>query len=158
MFIQVQLYLGGFDELGKHGMIVGDLEKNEIKLEFIPLAEIEFKLKEIEVTNIFSKEELIEKIDELIFEEKELIEIILIGKRNFDIDIYELYKLISNSKVIKIKNKTKINYDLNLLANENTLKGLFIQQMLNKLEDKSITEEDKIKIEKAIEIGLEALE
>lgn len=139
-------------------MIVGDLNKSEIKLKFIPLAEIEFKLKEIEITNIFSKEELIEQINELIFEEKELIEIILIGKRNFEINLYELYKLISNSKVIKIKDKTKINYDLILLSNENTLRGLFAQKMLDKLQDESLTEEYKRKIEKAIEIGLEALE
>lgn len=139
-------------------MIVGDLNKSEIKLKFIPLAEIEFKLKEIEITNIFSKEELIEQINELIFEEKELIEIVLIGKRNFEINLYELYKLISNSKVIKIKDKTKINYDLRLLSNENTLRGLFAQKMLDKLQDESLTEEYKRKIEKAIEIGLEALE
>lgn len=139
-------------------MIVGDLNKNGIELKFIPLAEIEFKLKEIEVTNIFSKEELIEQINELIFEDKQLIEIILIGKRNFEIDVYELYKLISNPKVIKIKDKTKINYDLRLLSNENTLRGLFAKKMLDKLKDESLTEEDKKKIEKAIEIGLEALE
>ena len=139
-------------------MIVGNLEKKEIKLEFISLAEIRFKLKEMEVTNTFSKEELIEQINELIFEEKELIEIVLTGKRNFEINLYELYKLISNSKVIKIKDKTKINYDLKLLSNENTLRGLFTKKMLDKLQDESLTEEYKIKIEKAIEIGLEALE
>ena len=139
-------------------MIVGNLEKKEIKLEFISLAEIRFKLKEMEVTNTFSKEELIEQINELIFEEKELVEIVLTGKRNFEINLYELYKLISNSKVIKIKDKTKINYDLKLLSNENTLRGLFTKKMLDKLQDESLTEEYKIKIEKAIEIGLEALE
>lgn len=139
-------------------MIVGDLNKNEIKLKFIPLAEIEFKLKEIEVTNFFSKEELIEQINELNFNEKELIEIILIGKRNFEINLYELYKLISNPKVIKIKDKTKVNYDLRLLSNENTLRGIFAKKMSDKLKDESLTEEDKIKIEKAIEIGIEALE
>lgn len=139
-------------------MIVGNLNKDNIKLEFIPLTEIEFKIKEIEITDIFSKEELIEKINELIFEEKELIEIILTGKRNFEINLNELHKLISNSKVIKIKDKTKICYDLKILSNENTLKGLFVKQMLNRLQEESITEEYKIKIEKAIEIGLEALE
>lgn len=149
---------GGFDELGKHGMIVGDLKKDEIKIQFIPLAEIEFKIKEIEITNIFSAEELIEKINELVFGERELIEVVLIGKRNFEINLYELYKIIENSKVIKIKDKTKINYDLKLLSNENTLKGLFAKKMLDKLQDESITEESRVKIEKAIEIGLEALE
>ena len=97
----------GFDELGKHGMIVGDVEKEKIKLKFIPLDEKEFKLKEIDVTEIISREELIEKINELNFNENELIEIILIGKRNFEINTYELNKLIFNEKIIKIKNKTR---------------------------------------------------
>ena len=92
------------------------------------------------------------------FDEKELIEIILVGKRNFEINVYELYKLISNQKIIKIKNKTKINYNLEQLSNETTLKGLFAKKMLDKLKNEVITEEDKIKIEKAIEIGMEALE
>ena len=148
----------GFDELGNHGMIVGNLEKEKINLEFIPLDETEFKLYEIDITEIISKEELIEKINELNFEENNLIEIILIGKRNFEINKYELYKLISNEKIIKIKNKTKINYDLNKLVNENTLKGLFAKEMLKKLNDENISIEQKEIIENAIEIGFEALD
>ena len=148
----------GFDELGPHGMIIGEIEKNKLQLEFKPLDEIEFKLKELDVTEISSKEELIEKINELEFDENNLIEIILTGRRNFEIDKYELYRLISNDKIIKIKNKTKINYDLNKLANENTLKGLFAKEMLEKLNDENLSDEDKEIIEKAVEIGLEALE
>lgn len=148
----------GFDELGNHGMIVGNLEKEKIDLEFVPLDETEFKLYEIDVTEFISKEELIEKINELNFEENNLIEIILIGKRNFEIDRYELYKLISNDKIIKIKNKTKINYDLNKLANENTLKGLFAKEMLKKLNDENLSIEEKEIVEKAIEIGFDALD
>ena len=69
----------------------------------------------------------------------------------------ELYKLISNDKIIKIKNKTKVNYNLNELSNNTTLKGLFAMEMLNKLENPNLTEEQKEIIENAIEIGMEAL-
>ena len=148
----------GFDELGEHGMIVGDVEKEKIKLEFIPLDEMQFKLHEVDVTEIISKEELIEKINGLNFDENNLVEIILVGKRNFEINIYELYKLILNNKIIKIKNKTKINYDLNKLANENTLKGLFAKEMLEKLNNENLTADEKEILEKAIEIGMDALE
>lgn len=148
----------GFDELGEHGMIVGEIEKEKINLDFIPLDETEFKLYDLDVTDIISKEELIEKINELNFDENNLIEIILIGKRNFEIDKYELYKLISNDKVIKIKNKTKINYNLEKIANDTTLKGLFAKEMLKKLNDGNISENEKEVIEKAVEIGMEALD
>lgn len=73
----------GFDEMGKHGMIVGNLEKEKINLEFIPLDDKEFKLYDLDVTQINSKEELIEKINELNFLENELVEIILIRKEKF---------------------------------------------------------------------------
>lgn len=148
----------GFDELGKHGMIVGELEKEKINLEFVPLDETEFKLFDLDVTEIISKEELIEKINEINFEENNLIEIILTGKRNFEIDRYELYKLISNDKVIKIKDKTKINYALEKLSNDTTLKGLFAKEMLAKLNEENIPEEQKEIIEKAVEIGMEAID
>ena len=139
-------------------MIVGELEKEKINLEFVPLDETEFKLFDLDVTEIISKEELIEKINEINFEENNLIEIILKGKRNFEIDRYELYKLISNDKVIKIKDKTKINYDLEKLSNDTTLKGLFAKEMLAKLNEENIPEEQKEIIEKAVEIGMEAID
>ena len=98
----------GFDELGKHGMIVGKIEKNqEPELNFIKLDDKQFVEKEIDVTNILSKEELIEKINEEPILEEELAKIILIGKRHFEIEPYGLYKVIQNKQIIKIKNKTK---------------------------------------------------
>ena len=146
----------GFDETGKHGMIVGDITENNLNLEFVPIEQTEFEIKEIDITEIFSKEELIEKINELSIKENNFIEIYLNGKRNFEINTYELLKLIENEKIIKIKNKTQINYDLERVANENTLKGIFVRKMLDKLEKTEDLEEKEI-LEKSIEIGLESL-
>lgn len=148
----------GFDEIGQHGMIIGELNKEKLKLEFIPLDEEKFSKKEMDVTNIETKEELIETINELQVEENEYVEIILNGKRNFEINQYDLLKFILNNRIIKIKDQTKIAYDLEKIANENTLKGIFTKEMLDKLKDEKITEEEKEIIEKAIEIGFEALE
>ncbi len=147
----------GFDELGAHGMLVGEIEKNNLKLEFIPLDEEEFKEIDLEVNDIVSKEELIEKINQLEIKNKEYIKIILKGNRNFEINPYDIMKYIENERIIKIKNHTKIAYDLEKMANENTLKGLFVKEMLEKLKQ-DLSEEEKEMIEKAIEIGLEALE
>lgn len=148
----------GFDELGKHGMIVGEIKTGNIDLKFVPVDEREFKIFELNVTEFLYKEELIERINELIFEENELIEIYLIGRRNFEINIYELYKLILNEKIIKIKDNTEINFNLNDLKNDFSLKGLFIKEMLEKLDAEDLTDRDRRIIEKAIEIGLNALD
>lgn len=147
----------GFDELGEHGMIVGEIQKGDVQLEFVPLDEEKFKEIELDITDILSKEELIEKINELEIQDHEYIKVILIGNRNFEVNKYELLKYIKNDRIIKIKNKTQIAYDLKKMSNENTLKGLFAKEMLEKLEQSNGKEEKEI-IEKAIEIGLEALE
>lgn len=147
----------GFDELGKHGMIVGNLEKESLQYEFMTLDEAEFKEITIDMTDIFAKEDLIEKINDLSVQPNEYIKIILKGNRNFEINPYEILKLISNERIIKIKNDTKIAVDLEKLANENTLRGIFIKMMKEKLEEKDLNQEEKDRIEKAIEIGLDAL-
>lgn len=148
----------GFDELGDHGMIVGEITKEDLKLDFVPLDEEKFKEIEIDITNILSKEELIEKMNQLEIANHEYIKIILVGNRNFEINKYELLKYMENERIIKIKDQTKIAYDLSKIVNENTLKGLFAKEMLEIIEQPEITKEEKEMIEKAIEIGLEALE
>lgn len=151
----------GFDEIGKHGMIVGEIQENDlskVEVQMIPLSEIEFVEKNLDVTEILDKDDLIQKIDEMDFDTNEYVKIILTGKRNFEINTYELYKLINQNQVIKIKDKTKINYDLEKISNESTLKGIFAKKMLEKLNNDIITAEEKEIIEKAIEIGFEALE
>ena len=147
----------GFDELGGHGMVVGEITKEKYEIKKIDIQQSEFKEIEIDVTDISSVEELIEKINEIETDNSQYIKVILIGKRNFEINIYDLYKLIFNNRIIKIKNETTLNIELEKLVNETTLKGLFIKEILEKINDKNISEEEKEKLEKAVEIGLEAL-
>ena len=148
----------GFDELGEHGMIVGEIEGKELKLKFILLDKEKFIKKEINITEITSKEELIETINELEIKENEYVEIVLTGKRNFEINKYDILKYIENNRIIKLKDKTKIGYDLEKISKETTLKGLFVQEMQKRIAQENLNQEEKEIIEKAIEIGFEALE
>ena len=148
----------GFDELGEHGMIVGEIDETTklVKTEFIPLSENNFEEIDMDVTNILSKDELVEKINDLETPQNQLIKIILVGKRNFEMDRYEIYKLLTNERIIKIKDHTKIKYDLEKIANDYTLKGLFTKEILQ--EKEKAKEEELEIIEKAVEIAFEALE
>ena len=145
----------GFDELGEHGMVVGEINKNENELKFIKLDATEYVEKEINCTEINSIEELIEKINEINIEKNKLYKIILTGKRNFEINIYNLYKYELNEKIIKIKNKTKPNYNIEEIAKENTLRGLFAKEILEEIKKENYNKEI---IENALEIGMEILE
>lgn len=147
----------GFDELGKHGMVVGKIENGTLERKFIEIEQKEFEEIKIDVTDMISFEELIEKINSVENYNNKLLKINLIGKRNFEININNLYKLFFNNNIIKIKNNTEINYNLEKLSNENTLKGLFVKEMLEKLNNPELNEEEKDILEKSIEIGLDAL-
>ncbi len=93
----------GFDELGKHGFIVGELTKEKLEIAFIPVDNKEFVELEMNITEINDLEQLIEKLNELLLDENKFYKIILVGKRRFEIDILELMKLITRENIIKIK-------------------------------------------------------
>ncbi|MBR6504667.1 MAG: metallophosphoesterase [Clostridia bacterium] len=142
----------GFDELGEHGMIVGNIEKNKLSLEFIPLDKKEFKKLEIDVSEINFEEKLIEKINNINLEENIYYKIILIGEKNIQINLNNIKKYLINKNIIKLKNNTKIKYDLEKISNENNLRGIFVKELLN---IKNSENEDIIK--NAIELGLDSL-
>jgi len=145
----------GFDEIGEHGIIKGEIIKNQVQIEFIKMDEKNFVEKQINITQINSQEELIENIDNLELKQNEFYKIILIGQKNFEINIYNIIKIIKPENIIKIKDKTKKSYSLEKLQKENNLKGLFIKNMVEKLAKQQINNEQ---FEKAIDIGLEILE
>ncbi|MBP3502803.1 MAG: DNA repair exonuclease [Clostridia bacterium] len=145
----------GFDELGAHGMIVGDINKNELDLQFIPLDESEFKIINVDITEMIAIDELIENINNLQIDENDYYEIYIVGKRKFEIDKYALKKMITNQRIIKLKNLTKRDYDIQKIVDENTLKGLFVKEILDRMEN---NDSDKELLENALEIGLEILD
>lgn len=144
----------GFDELGKHGILVGEIEKNKIKVEFKPIDTREYQEKEIDITELNSNEEIIEKIQELPIQEENLYKVILTGKRYFELNIDEIMKLNGIENIVKIKDKTKLGIDIEQIAKENNVKGIFVRNMLTRKEEENLDDDF---IEKAIEIGLEVL-
>lgn len=145
----------GFDELGKHGFIVGNIEKGKTEIAFIPADNREFKEIELDTTEINDEEELIEIINNIQLDINNLYKVILIGKRNFEINANNILKFINKENIIKIKNKTKLNYSLEKMANENTLKGIFINEIINELGKNNYTQEE---LDEILEIGLSILD
>lgn len=144
----------GFDELGNHGMIVGEVTKDKFNKIFIELDERNFEELRISVDDLQSKEDLIEKILNYSYNEKTMYKIILVGKRNFEINTRDILRVVSQTNVLKVKDETKLNYDLEELSKQNNLKGIFIKEVLNMYEQGLCSEEE---YQKAIEIGLEAM-
>lgn len=141
----------GFDELGEHGMIVGSVENKKLSTEFVKLDDTEFTLYDVNVDKISSKEELIEKINEIKLEDNKLYEIVLTGRHQFEIKTNEVFKMVSDNRILKIKDTSKIFYDIDEIQKEKSLKGLFVKNVLKQKDTGKYTDEE---IEKALEIGL----
>ena len=141
----------GFDELGEHGMLEVNLEKKNLQINFIKLDNREFEEYELDISEILTEEELTEKINNLNLNKNNFYKIILVGIRNFEINTKKQLKLINKDNILKIKNNTKIGYNLEELSKHNNLKGIFVKEMLELL----AKEPEKAElIQNAIEIGL----
>ncbi len=124
-----------------------------MNLEFIQIDKKEFVEKELDISDIISEEELIEKINSEKYDENKYYKLILVGNRRFEINTNKILKNIIQNNIIKIKDKTNLKIDLENLSKQSNLKGIFVKNLLEKIEEHP---EDKEKILKAIEIGLSA--
>ncbi len=153
---------GGFDELGKHGMCIGEIKDVEnvdsslqprlksgyVSCEFVPLPQIEYVIKEIDITNYNSTTEVITKLEK----PKDITRIILTGARS--INTQQLIEEIKQSYefIYEVIDNTRLNYNLEEISKEKNLKGAYTKKMLQELKEHPEEEE---KIYKAIEIVYE---
>ena len=144
----------GFDELGQHGVLIGNIEKDYINIQFKPIDKRKFEELKLDISEMGSNEEIVEKINEIELVEENFYKVILVGKRFFTINIDEIIKLKERKNIIKIKDFTDIGTDVEELIGRNDIKGILIKRILQRKEKENISQED---IEKAIEIGLEVL-
>ncbi len=132
----------GFDEPGVHGMCIGEIKKIDnvelvtdrkslIDFQFVKVDETEYETKTIDITDCTSIVEIIDKLDLQDY----FYKIELTGVRNVDVKklIDELY--ISNEKVCNVIDNTRYEYDLEKIAKQDTLKGLFVRNILEEIKN-----------------------
>ena len=152
----------GFDETGAKGVIIGEIGKLDLSYEFLPTSHRTYEVAEIDVTNAVGSLEIstliLKELQECFganFKDK-LYKIILTGEieESIKIDTAEITARLSDLYFVKIRDNTKPLVDLDLLKNENSLKGRFVSLMLEKIEAAEDTEREKYKT--ALDIGLKA--
>lgn len=166
----------GFDELGEHGFLDIEINKNNSgknnlinlkinndnlnnseenkKIKFIKIDRRIFEEIKINISEINSEEELIEKINSIKLEKNKNYKIILEGFKKIEINLNKIKKMILNDKILKLKDLSQVQYDAEKLANQNNLKGIFISKILQKQEAGLCTEEET---KQAIEMCINAL-
>ena len=146
------IYAGSTIGMGFEGIITGEISKNYYNINFITLDSDFYIEIPIDISNIFDFSELIQEINRIYIDSESVYQIKLIGIRRFLIDTNEIIKYLNFDNILKIKDETTINYNLNEISTRNNLKGYFVKELLEKLENAN--DNEKIKIQKAIGLNL----
>ena len=138
------LVAGGFDETGEHGLVYGEITKEKLITKFVKMDDTEFEVKTMDITDCTSSNEVLDKLNL----KDSFYKIILTGIRNLDINSTKEIIMLSGKNVCEIVDNTRLDYDLENIAKQNTLKGLFTRKMLEEIK---LYPEKTEQIQKAIE-------
>lgn len=159
----------GFDELDEKGVYIGTITKGKCDLEFRPVCKRMNVELHIDISGANTNNEVSEIVLETIkmkygkFFEKHLYKIILEGAidASFKLDCEAVaIRLEGEVYFIKLNDETHIEIDINSLAKEASLKGIFVRKMLDKI-NKSLDSGNDASVEKyrkALYIGLKAFD
>lgn len=139
-------------------------EEEQLYLNHISFDDSPFLIEDIDISDVNSKEELVGKINNLKFKENSYIKLIIKGNKNFEFTTNYLLDNINNSNIITIKDESKNTRNLEEIATENTLRGIFVKKALEKITEIKATSSDYkndpeyLNMLKAIEIVLDEME
>ncbi|MGH7597624.1 MAG: metallophosphoesterase family protein [bacterium] len=127
----------GFDEPGQHGVAWIQLETNQPPaIEMIPLAELRFETIDIAVDDCAHRDQLFDKIIALKNDRdfsKDFVRLRLIGQAqpSLFLDLPVITQRVqSHFAFVRIENLTRPSDDLQQLAQEPTVRGAFVREMM----------------------------
>lgn len=153
----------GFDELDEKGVYIGEIGRGICNLEFVPVAKRRHLHHKTDITDLCSNEEVCKKIIAELengygsdFRDN-LYKIELTGEISPDVKLIKteiLSRLEAEVYFVKIKDNSELKIDLEGLAREPSLKGIFVKKMLEK--EGLAKKEEKPLYRKALKLGLKA--
>ena len=156
----------GFDEQGKKGIYFGNISKGKVDLTFIPMSQRMLIETTIDITNCFSDNEANSKIIDFLHKNfgetfaENLYSITLTGFTNekYRPNVTYIQSILSELVFyIDIKNSSLPNIDFETLSKDFSLKGIFVKNMLNKI-DKCNDAFEIEDLKNALYIGLNAFD
>ncbi|NLJ94579.1 MAG: hypothetical protein GX326_03685 [Clostridiaceae bacterium] len=154
----------GFDELGSKGFYLGEIDKYVVKLEYIPINSPQYLIKDIDLTEVTTETEAVQKIINILEAEQgkdfanNHYRLILRGEATPDQSISWLAvrdRLADRFKSLEIQNKMSNKANLDLIRQDSNLKGIFVDLMLDAT---NTDESEKEIVQMALNFGLQAFE
>ena len=152
----------GFDELGQKGVYLGEVSKQGCNLQFVPTAKRLHLSEKVDIGGAADSAEAADKVITFLKEKYEnfsenLYKIALTGTvdEGAALSTEEIASRLSEQVYFaKVKDKTELAIDLEAIAQENSLKGIFVKKMLARINDAA--PEQKETLLSALNLGLKA--
>ena len=128
-------------------------EGTKVRIEHINLDPIKYETLYMNISGISSKEELITRINYMEIDKNNFYKVVLKGKKDFLITEKYILDNIQWNNILRIEDQTQREIDIEEISKENTLRGIFVKKILEKMEKETDTAE-KEKLEDAIELVL----
>ena len=149
----------GFDELDQKGIYLGEIYKGKADLRFIPVSKRKHIHTKINITDV---SDIVTHILNVLKETypdytQNLYKIELTGEidTNSFLNITEITaRLCEKLYFVKVKDSTEFKIDLETIKNDPSLKGIFVKNMLLKIDEA----QNKEIYKKALKIGLKAFD
>ena len=147
----------GFDETGDKGVLCGVVEPGRAEMTFVPLCQRRYLVREVDITGSDPAQALAAALPAE--KSPDFCRIVLTGERGeAPLDLAALTALAApRYETVSLRDRTRLRRALWDRAEENTLTGLFLQEMRRRL-DAAATEEERERVELAVRFGLAALE
>lgn len=148
----------GFDECGPKGVYIGTVRKGGCELEFLPLSRREYRAVSLDLSICQDNAEALTLAKNLLKGQGEhLIKLQLCGECGFAPDTEYIKTGLENDLFyIKVADCTYPAADLEILKNEQSLKGFFVRNMLARAENDE--NQDKNVLREALRLGLSAFD
>lgn len=147
----------GFDELGEKGFLCGMVEPGAAKLDFVPFAKRHYESIHVDVTDRAPEEALREALPSGAV--SDIYRVTFTGEtdeRGVPLDALQ-DRFAPDFFALELRDRTVLRQDLWSDADENSLRGLFLQE-LRRQYDAAASEEERGKISAAARFGLAAID
>ena len=143
------------------GVIIGEVSKGIVNLDFIRTSKRNYYVKEVDISNKVSYEEIKNKILEEVKEEERksnLYKIVLKGEVESFVNLKEglLKELIKDYfYYVKIMDKTEVKLDFDSISKDYSIRGVYAKKILEKIDTENSEENEIFKI--ALKLGIQCL-
>ena len=147
----------GFDELGDKGVLAGEVSEAGVDLRFVPLCRRRYRIIPVDVTGREPREALAQALPETAAED--VCRFVLTGESGEQgVDLPALETAFApKCYVLQLRDQTRPTEDIWKRAGEDTLRGLFLQDLRQRW-DAAADDEERRKIALAVRFGLAALD